>query len=124
MPGMSTQINLMATKSGIFSGLSANISGEGFSGMTFKVRSTSNLQYQSWVRQLSKSENNLTLAAYNSLSKPTQNSSIIYFSAVTSDLYGSVINKYMVPSSPNVTLAVSKNIPSYSGANMNGMIMP
>src|SRR5665213_829593 len=37
MPGMTTQLNLLASSIGTFNGVSANISGAGFAGMAFKT---------------------------------------------------------------------------------------
>jgi cytochrome o ubiquinol oxidase subunit 2 len=46
MPGMSTQLHLMAGKAGSYNGKSANISGKGFAGMTFTAKAASNDDFQ------------------------------------------------------------------------------
>ncbi len=72
MPGMSTQLNLMASKDGIFNGSSANISGEGFAGMTFTVKASSYSNYSSWLNKLSASSKKLDLKTYNQLAQPSE----------------------------------------------------
>ena len=97
MPGMSTELHLMANYYGNFYGSSANISGNGFAKMNFIVRSNSVLKYNMWIANLKKSKNTLSLVDYNKLSKPSLNSSVTYFSKVNKNLYEDIIMKYMAP---------------------------
>ncbi|HVC36296.1 MAG TPA: ubiquinol oxidase subunit II [Candidatus Dormibacteraeota bacterium] len=97
MPGMSTQLHLMATKTGNFRGLSANISGQGFSGMSFTARASSPTDFNSWIVSVKRSSKRLNLDTYNQLSKPSQNSPLTYFSSTEPDLYNSIIMKFMMP---------------------------
>lgn len=52
MPGMRTELNLIASTQDKFYGSSANISGQGFAHMHFTVNSTSEEQFATWVGQL------------------------------------------------------------------------
>ncbi|HUA13471.1 MAG TPA: COX aromatic rich motif-containing protein [Candidatus Sulfotelmatobacter sp.] len=97
MPGMSTQLNLMATSYGEFYGSSANISGNGFSGMNFMTRSSSMGGFNSWVKSVESKENRLTLSAYAQLARPSMYNPVSYYSKVKNGLYLDVINKYMMP---------------------------
>lgn len=124
MPGMSTQLNLMATRYGVFNGSSANISGVGFSGMTFTAKATSESDYNKWLNKLSNSPNQLNIASYDKLSQPSQNNSVAFYSNAQQGLYNAIIDKYMMPAMANNSSNGSV-IPVY-GSNadsMNGMVM-
>ncbi len=97
MTGMSTQLNLMADSTGTYRGSSANISGRGFAGMNFEAKSTTRLDFDSWVNRVKQSDNSLTLNQYKILSLPSENNSPATFSYVDPHLYDSVIMKYMTP---------------------------
>ncbi|PIZ04455.1 MAG: ubiquinol oxidase subunit II [Gammaproteobacteria bacterium CG_4_10_14_0_8_um_filter_38_16] len=97
MTGMQTKLNLMATSTGNFVGLSTNYSGDGFSGMNFPVKVVTQSQYNNWIKTVSQSPNHLTLAAYNEVIKPSKNNPITYFSHVEPGLFSQAIIKYMGP---------------------------
>lgn len=97
MTGMQTQLNLMATSIGVYSGLSTNFSGDGFSGMTFKVNVTSQTDFDVWVKQIQQSPKQLTMAVYNQLTKPSENNPIEYFSNPAYGLFSDSIVKYTGP---------------------------
>jgi cytochrome o ubiquinol oxidase subunit 2 len=95
MSGMSTQLHLMAIKTGDFQGRSANISGEGFSSMNFTARVTDSFDYTQWAVQAKVSQNYLNLDSYNQLAKPSKNILPKYYSLEDPSLYNTVVNKYM-----------------------------
>ena len=97
MTGMQTKLNLMATSTGTYSGLSTNFSGNGFSGMTFKVKVVEPAEYDSWLKTAEQSPNHLTMAAYLELTKPTENDPVRYFSHAEPGLFSASIIKYMGP---------------------------
>lgn len=101
MSGMSTKLHLDAHKPGIYKGVSANISGEGFAGMTFTVPATNSQDFNSWVKKAKKSNNQLTYAKYTELAKPSTDRQVILYSTVDNNLYDKVIMKYMNPGSGN-----------------------
>ncbi|HUD10969.1 MAG TPA: ubiquinol oxidase subunit II [Candidatus Saccharimonadia bacterium] len=120
MPGMSTQLHLMADGVGTYNGSSANISGVGFAGMTFKANSLSDADFASWVNSVKRSPNHLTASSYNSLARPSENNPVTYFASVADGLYDDTVMKYM-PASPNNSTSA---IPMASGSsNMSGMVM-
>jgi heme/copper-type cytochrome/quinol oxidase subunit 2 len=100
MPGMSTQLNLQADKPGIFYGTSANMSGEGFAGMHFVVRSLSPQEFESWmsIARITPSSVPLTHAAYALLAAPSSNEAVRYWAPVADDLYTTIANKSMMMS--------------------------
>ena len=95
MPGMSTQLNLEADAPGSYNGVSANISGSGFSGMTFTAQSSSMNDYQAWLASAAQSPQQLTVSDYNSLAAPSKNNATATYSGVVSGLYAGIIGKYM-----------------------------
>lgn len=99
MPGMVTQLNLMATSDGSFHGSSANISGNGFAGMTFQVKSSSNAQFNSWVANVRATKRPLSTTLYTELAAPSEYNPISYYAPVTPHLFGEIVMKYMAPAS-------------------------
>ena len=72
MTGMRTKLNLIADEPGTYSGLSTNFSGDGFSGMHFIVKATSQSAFNRWVHATQKAPNRLTMTKYNRLAKPSK----------------------------------------------------
>ncbi|HTR18496.1 MAG TPA: COX aromatic rich motif-containing protein [Candidatus Paceibacterota bacterium] len=99
MPGMTTQLNLMASRTGDFNGFSGNISGDGFSGMAFTARAVPQTQFDQWVTAAKTGLAPLTESSYASLAQPTEYNPVSYYWPVSVDLFGSVENKYMTPGS-------------------------
>lgn len=97
MPGMSTQLHLSADGPGSYNGVSANISGEGFSGMTFTVRSSSKTDFATWLASAQRSPQQLSLAQYEHLAAPSQNNARATYSLAANGLYNDIIDKYMLP---------------------------
>jgi cytochrome o ubiquinol oxidase subunit 2 len=92
MPGMNTQLHLIADKQGKYYGSSANISGAGFSGMNFYTHADTTSDFNSWVKTVRSSPESLNLNnSYMDLARPSQNTPISYYSSVRSNLYDSII---------------------------------
>jgi cytochrome o ubiquinol oxidase subunit 2 len=107
MPGMSTQLHLMANTDGSFHGSSANISGQGFAGMAFTAKASSMADFKQWVKSVKHSPTRLSQDAYNKLAAPSVSNPVAYYASSAAGLYDNVIIKYMGPM-----------------ANMQGMAMP
>lgn len=98
MPGMTTQLSLLASEIGMFDGFSANISGRGFSGMAFTVKSLSSGDFEQWVQSIRQASSTpLTFSAYSALAVPSEYDPVAYFSPVDPNLYTSIIMKFMMP---------------------------
>lgn len=97
MPGMSTQLHLIADKAGAYDGSSANLSGRGFSGMRFTAQAGSQTNFTNWLETARSSSSQLNQAAYDQLSKPSENNSAALYSSVEHDLYDKIVLKYMAP---------------------------
>lgn len=108
MPGMKTQLNLMASKTGDFNGLSGNISGEGFAGMTFLVKSLPRGDFAAWVSGVqSSSSTPLDAMTYAKLASPSADSPVMEFHPVDTSLFLSTIMKYMVPTHSMTSVATT-----------------
>jgi cytochrome o ubiquinol oxidase subunit II len=97
MPKMKTELNLIADESGDFRGSSANLSGEGFAGMHFIARASSEEEYHAWLEEAKKSSNALSLEEYGKLAAPSQNNRPETYQLKDDDLFNQIIMKYMHP---------------------------
>jgi cytochrome o ubiquinol oxidase subunit 2 len=97
MSGMSTQLHLMADKTGTYIGRSANISGRGFSGMQFETKAVTDEAFSHWVSSVKSSPQELTLDNYSKLALESENNPVTYYSSNADNLYDDVIMKYMMP---------------------------
>lgn len=98
MAGMTTQLHLNATEIGDYKGSSANISGEGFSGMRFTARASSQADYDSWVKSIKDSSASLDKTEYAKLAKPSIDNPIAHYASAADGLYDTILMKYMMPS--------------------------
>jgi cytochrome o ubiquinol oxidase subunit 2 len=99
MPGMTTQLHLSADKPGSYYGSPANISGSGFSTMTFTVKATSQADFNNWLSHAKMSDMPLNNATYAQLAKPSKDQPVSYYSAVQKGLFDDLVMKYMMPAS-------------------------
>lgn len=97
MPKMKTILNLIGNEVGDFRGSSANISGEGFAGMTFITRVSSEEDYQQWLNSAKQASNTLNLEEYNQLASPSLNNPVEIFQLEDQSLFDQILNKYMHP---------------------------
>ncbi|OAJ35196.1 ubiquinol oxidase subunit II [Piscirickettsia salmonis] len=97
MNGMQTKLHMMADKIGEYRGRSVSFSGDGFSGMRFVTKVTSENDFNQWVESVKASPNQLTNAEYKKLVVPSENHRPEYFSSVTPGLFKKVIMSFMMP---------------------------
>lgn len=95
MAGMKTQLHLVADHTGTYRGLSANFSGRGFSGMTFKAIATTKAEYDDWIKKVKASSNPLEASTYKELAKPSEDNSVEYYSSVPPKLFDNILRMYM-----------------------------
>lgn len=119
MPGMITQLHLMASSDGNFNGSSANISGNGFAGMSFVAKASSEISFNQWVQSVKHTPNNLSLAAYNKLAEPSENNKVSYYSSEQQNLYDTIVMKYMTPQ----TNSAPQPTKGTNSTSMQGMAM-
>ncbi len=97
MAGMATHLHLEATNTGTYNGSSANISGQGFAGMSFTATASSRTDFQKWIQLVKTTGTPLNLASYNRLAQPSSNDPVAYYSSEQPDLFGNVLARFTVP---------------------------
>lgn len=88
------RLNLMADTPGDYPGRSAEINGDGFSGMTFTARVSSTNDFNLWVQSIKQSSDVLDTAAYEKILAPSENNPAVLYSSYESGLYDKVLAKY------------------------------
>ena len=97
MPGMRTELHLIADKGGKFRGSSSQISGKGFAGMTFETEATSEADYQQWIQSVKQSKNNLNWTTYQKIAEPSENNPVEFYRLTDNTLFNEIIMKFMKP---------------------------
>ena len=95
MAGMQTQLHLIASRPGVFPGISAHFSGRGFSDMQFSAIATDRAGFDNWVANARKSGVALDAADYVKYAAPEEKAPVRYFSAVQPHLFNDIIAKYL-----------------------------
>jgi cytochrome o ubiquinol oxidase subunit 2 len=95
MAGMQTRLHLLADHPGIYRGISANFSGDGFSGMSFNAIATSQAGFDAWVQKVRASGALLDAAAMTKLEQASQDVPVSYYGSVKGDPYGDLVSSFM-----------------------------
>ena len=97
MPKMKSELHLIADKEGDFRGSSANLSGEGFAGMHFITRATTEDDYQQWVATSQQSMQQLGFEEYEKLALPSMDNSEEIYQLQDENLFERIMMKFMAP---------------------------
>jgi cytochrome o ubiquinol oxidase subunit II len=99
MYGMVTQLNLQADHPGIYPGLGAHFSGDGFSDMAFDLHAVTPEEFSAWAAATSASASGAVLdeAAYRKLLTQTQNLKPYTYRAVGHDLFEDIVSQRLPP---------------------------
>lgn len=97
MAGMKTKLHLIADRQGDFRGSSAHLSGEGFAGMVFTARSSSEEAFFAWVDSVKSQGSPFTLQTYEELTRPSSYLPAAVYQLEVPDLYERVVMRYMHP---------------------------
>jgi cytochrome o ubiquinol oxidase subunit II len=103
MYGMTTQLNLQADRPGIYHGLSAHFSGDGFSDMAFDLHAVTPEEFSAWTDATSGSGPVLDEAAYRKLLTQTQNLKPYTYRAVEHDLFSDIVSQKLPPGEGPIT---------------------
>lgn len=95
MTGHANRLNLMPDTKGDYVGSSAEINGEGFAGMKFTARASSEKDFNKWVEHVKQSPDALTVSEYKKLLEPSEHHPTALYSSVEPGLYDTVLMKYM-----------------------------
>jgi cytochrome o ubiquinol oxidase subunit 2 len=90
MPRMTTRLNLEADRLGVYNGLSSHFSGDGFSGMQFKVHAVAPQQFASWAGA-ARTGPPLDGPSYDHLQKPSSYVKPFTYGAVVPGLFEDIV---------------------------------
>jgi cytochrome o ubiquinol oxidase subunit 2 len=97
MNGMVTQLHLKADHPGNYLGLSAQFSGDGFSGMNFTTRAMPADEFEKWVTGAKQSGPALDRAAYAALKQQSQNVAPFTYRTIDPNLFQAVATQEISP---------------------------
>jgi len=97
MYGMTTQLNLQADQPGVYPGLSAQFSGDGFSDMAFDLRAVTADEFSAWATAASASGPVLDEAGYRDLLKQSQNVKPYTYRSVEPGLFDAIVMQRLPP---------------------------
>jgi cytochrome o ubiquinol oxidase subunit II len=95
MPGMTTQLNLLADKPGSYPGISAQFSGPGFSDMRFTLQAKSGEDFLRWVTQTHGQGEILDSGMITELLRPTRAAVQRTFGTVSEDPFQSIADGHL-----------------------------
>jgi cytochrome o ubiquinol oxidase subunit 2 len=91
MAGMATTLNLQADNPGVYAGISAQFSGDGFSDMTFDTVAVQRGAFNDWVAKMRLGQVPLDRAAFDELAKPGVVSTPLSYSSVAPNLFQAIL---------------------------------
>jgi cytochrome o ubiquinol oxidase subunit 2 len=97
MNGMTTQLNLMADRPGVFRGMSSHFNGDGFSGMHFTVTAVAPAQFAAWVAQAREHGPVLDAASYRMLAEQSLDVPPFTFRAADAGLFRDIVMQTLPP---------------------------
>ena len=111
MNGMTTQLNLLAARPGVFRGMSSHFNGDGFSGMHFTLSAVAAAQFAAWVAEAHQAGPVLNAASYETLSQQSLNVSPFTFRAVEAGLFSDIVSQTLPPGpGPRSTRGTQANV--------------
>lgn len=97
MNGMSTQLYLRADKGGTYQGLSANFSGDGFSGMRFDTDVVDQSNFDQWVKTAAGATDSLDGQSYRGLLKQSIGDPPKLWKLADPNLYQAIVTQMLPP---------------------------
>jgi cytochrome o ubiquinol oxidase subunit 2 len=97
MAGMATHLNLQADKPGSYPGLSAQFSGDGFSGMRFSMDAVSPAQFDGWVATTKARGPMLDATGYVALAQESKNVVPFTYRTVMPGLFEGIVKEQTPP---------------------------
>jgi cytochrome o ubiquinol oxidase subunit 2 len=91
MSGMTTHLNLQADQPGIYRGMSAQFSGEGFADMYFNVEAVAPAKFVEWVGATRNAGVELNAATYADLAKPSSKVAPFTYRSVAPGLFDRIV---------------------------------
>jgi len=97
MNGMTTQLNLLADRPGVFRGMSSHFNGDGFSGMHFTLSAVAPAEFAAWVARTRAAGPTLNAASYQQLSRQSLNVAPFTFRAADAGLFSDIVMQTLPP---------------------------
>lgn len=97
MAGMRSKLHLIASKEGIYRGLSANFSGKGFAGMQFFAKSSNEEEFHNWVESVRSNAAILGQEEYRQLVLPSEYDPAVSYRLENIGLFDQIMMQYMTP---------------------------
>ena len=97
MNGMASQLNLQADEPGVFPGLAAHFSGDGFSDMSFEMHAVTAADFATWTEATRSTGPELDDASYRGLLRQTGNVAPYTYRAVQAGLFDAVLLQKLPP---------------------------
>lgn len=94
MAGMRSELNLIASETGVFMGRNTMYSGDGFSDQHFKAHAMSEADFMAWKTKVSGKTQVLDADAYLKLREQSIADPVAHFSAYEKDLFKLILRKY------------------------------
>ena len=111
MNGMLSQLNLEADQVGVYQGLAAHFSGDGFSDMGFEVHAVTEQQFDDWTTSARAQGNTLDDTSYRLLLQQSQKVQPYTYRAVQANLFNAILTQQLPPGAgpqigrPNATVS-------------------
>jgi cytochrome o ubiquinol oxidase subunit 2 len=97
MNGMASELNLQADEAGVFPGLAAHFSGDGFSDMNFAMQAMSADEFAAWAAATRTAGSELDEAAYRGLLQQTENVKPYTYRAIQAGLFDDILQQKLPP---------------------------
>lgn len=126
MSGMTSQLHINAHKSGIYDGVTSNISGKGYADMRFRALAMSDVEFQNWVSRAANRGEMLDEGIFSSLRAESVKNSPKQYSLADSGLFDGLIAEYshdMMKSSNQIQLTPQSDPVPESMHMTNGHVM-
>ncbi len=94
MAGMTTKLHLLADEPGTYVGQNQQLSGAGFSTMSFKAVAASPQEFAAWVDKVKRSPDTLDSARFAALREPSAGDPPAYFSSVEPGLFETIVKRF------------------------------
>ncbi|MEI9424134.1 ubiquinol oxidase subunit II [Mesorhizobium sp. Cs1299R1N1] len=101
MAGMTTRLHLQADRPGMYRGLSAQFSGDGFADMRFNVEAVPAENFEQWVTATRNTGPVLDTEAYAGLAKPSIAVAPFSYREVAPNLFKSILSTRLQPDDPS-----------------------
>ena len=111
MYGMTTELNLLADRTGTFHGLAAHINGDGFSDMTFETQALSPQEFSQWLVSTQAQGPALDEAAYRGLLRQSSKIEPYTYRTVAPNLFQAIVSQQLPPGEgPRIAQGDAENV--------------